>query len=109
MALPQLRGTARLLSDPRTGESRNGKPWTSLLVKFQAWRKTDDGWEEGDSQVASCIGFDGVAEDMAGFAKGDDIELRGPAHVEMYQDKPQLKVTVVACRVPVKAAKKVAA
>jgi single-stranded DNA-binding protein len=102
MALPELRGIGRLLTDPRTGTSQNGNPWTSVLVKFAQWRKTDDGWQEGDGQVASCIAFGDVAAEVARFAKGDEIELRGPAHVEMYQDKPQLKVTVVACRVPVK-------
>lgn len=106
MSLPELRGIGRLLNDPRTGIGKNGKPWTSVLVKFTQWKKTDDGkWEEGDSQVASCIAFDdGVVEMLAGFVKGDDIELRGPARVEMWNDKPQLKVTVVACRAPVKQA-----
>lgn len=110
MSLPELRGIGRLLADPRTGIGKNGKPWTSVLVKFTQWRKTDVGWEEGDSQVASCIAFeDDPAALLAGFAKGDDVELRGPARVEMWQDKPQLKVTVVACRVPLKDAAKAAA
>lgn len=102
MSLPDMRGTGRLLTDPRTGTTKTDKPWTSALVKFQSWRKGDDGWEEGDSQVASCIAYEDVASALAGFAKGDDIELRGPFKVEEWQGKPQLKVTVVACRVPVK-------
>lgn len=105
MALPELRGTARLLTDPRTGVSKNDKPWTSALLKFPQWRKTDDGWEEGDGVVASAIAFEDVAEQLAGYAKGDEIELRGPASLEEWQGKTRLKLTIEACRRPVKAAK----
>jgi single-stranded DNA-binding protein len=110
MSLPELRGIGRLLSDPRTGTTKAGKPYTSALIKFTQWHKTDAGWEEGDSQVASCIAFDeDAAATLAGFAKNDDVELRGPAKVEMWNDKPQLKITVVACRAPVKDKQAVAA
>lgn len=109
MSLPTITGTAKLLTEPRTGVGKNDVPWTSVLAKFAQWRKTDDGWEEGDGQIVSAIAFGDVAADVARFAKGDDIEFRGPGRVEMYQDKPRLNVTIVACRVPVKTAKQVAA
>lgn len=105
MALPELRGIARLLTEPRTGVGSTGKPWTSALIKFPQWRKTDDGWKEGDGVVASIIGFEDVADQLAGYAKGDEIEVRGTVTLGEWQGKPQLKLTVEACRRPVKAAK----
>lgn len=108
MALPELRGIARLLTEPKSGTGKTGKAWASALIKFPQWRKTDDGWEEGDGVVASAIGFEDVAEQIAGYAKGDEIELRGPASLEEWQGKTRLKVTVEACRRPVKAVKQAA-
>jgi single-stranded DNA-binding protein len=108
MALPELRGIARLLSDPRTGIGKTGKPWTSALLKFTQWRKTDDGWEECDGVVASAIAFEDVAGQVADYRKGDDIEVRGPITLEEWNGKPQLKLTVAACRHPIKVAKQAA-
>lgn len=102
MSLPELRGTGKLLADPRTGMTRTDKPWTSALIKFQAWKKTDAGWEEGDSIVASCMAFDEPAGILAGFTKGDSVELRGPANLEEWNGQTRLKITVAACRAPVK-------
>lgn len=102
MALPELRGIARLLNDPRTGTTKTGNPWTSCVVKFQEWHKGDNGWTEGGGVVASLIAFGDVADEVARFARGTEIELRGPASLGEWQGKPQLKITVQACRVPVK-------
>lgn len=102
MSLPNLRGTARLLSDPRTGDTRTGGRWASALAKFPQWRKTDDGWEEQDGAVASCVGFNDVAELLAGFATGDEVDLYGTCTAEVYRDKPQLKVTLGGLRRHVK-------
>ncbi len=102
MSLPTLRGTARLLTDPRTGDTKTGGRWTSALVKFPQWRKTDDGWQEGDGAVASIIGFDERADVLAAFAKGDEIDLYGTCVPDVYQGKPQLKVTLDGIRRHVK-------
>lgn len=102
MSLPILRGTARLLTDPRTGDTKTGGRYASALVKFPQWRKTDDGWQEGDGAVASIVGFDERADLLAGFAKGDDVDLYGQCTVEVYRDKPQFKVTLDGVRRHVK-------
>lgn len=94
MSLPNLHGTGRLISDPKTGTSRNGQDWTSAVVKFQAWRKGDNGWEEGDHAIAACIAFGDTAATLARFSKGDEVELRGPASLALYDGKPQLRVTI---------------
>ncbi len=102
MSLPTLHGTVLLTTDPRTGETRSGDPYTSALGRFQTWRKTDAGWEEGDSHAANLIAFGDAARDLAAFAKGDRVELKGTVTPAVWKDTPQLKVTVTACRVPVK-------
>lgn len=102
MALPTLRGTARLLADPRTGDTKVGGRWASALVKFPQWKKTDDGWQEGDGAVASIIGFDERADVLATFVKGDEIDLYGSCQPDVYRDKPQLKVTLDGIRRHVK-------
>lgn len=97
MALPELRGTGRLLTDPRTGVGKNDKPWTSALIKFPTWRKTDNGWEEGDGTVASVIAFDDLATAFAGYRKGDQVGVHGTVKAAVYNDKPQLAVTASQC------------
>jgi hypothetical protein len=105
VSLPTLHGTGKLLTDPKQGASQDGSPWCSAVLKFQTWRKGDDGWTEGDGVVASIIAFKDVAPALAGFAKGDEVEIKGTGGVGMWKDQPQLKVTVTACRVPVKVAR----
>ncbi len=102
MALPELRGTGRLLTDPRTGTGKNDKPWCSALVKFPTWKKTDAGWEEGDGTVASVIAFDDLAVALAEYAKGDPIGVHGTAKAAVWKDKPQLAVTATQVWTPEK-------
>jgi len=102
MALPELRGTGRLLTDPRNGIGKNGKPWTSALIKFPTWRKTNDGWKESEGTVASVIAFDDTAKLFAGYAKGDTVGIHGTAKAAVWQGKPQLAVTVLQCWTPEK-------
>ncbi len=104
MALPELRGTGRLITDPRKGVGKNDKKWASALIKFPTWKKTDDGWEEGEGTVASAIAFDDLAVTLAGFAKGDQIGVHGTAKAAVWKDKPQLAVTVSQCWTPAKKA-----
>jgi hypothetical protein len=103
VSLPTLHGTGKLLTDPKQGTSHDGSPWCSVILKFQTWRKGDDGWVEGDGAVASLIAFKETAAKLARFAKGDEVEFKGTASVGIWKDQPQFKVTVTACRVPVKA------
>lgn len=105
MALPELRGTGRLLTDPRNGVGKNDKPWTSALIKFPTWKKTDSGWEEQDGAVASVIAFDDNAPLLAGYAKGDPIGVYGTVKPAVWNDKPQLAVSLTACWTPEKPAK----
>lgn len=105
MALPELRGTGRLLTDPRTGVGRNDKPWTSALIKFPTWTKTDDGWTEGDGTVASAIAFDDTADALARYAKGDPIGVHGTAKAGVWKDKPRIDLTVTSCWTPEKTPK----
>lgn len=104
MSLPELRGTGRLLTEPRTGTGKNGKPWASALIKFPTWRKTDSGWEEGEGTVASVIAFEDVAGALASFTKGSPVGIHGTAKAAVYNDKPQLAVTATQCWVADKGA-----
>jgi single-stranded DNA-binding protein len=106
MALPELRGTGRLLTDPRSGTGNNDKPWSSALVKFPTWRKTDDGWEETEGTVASVIAFDDLAAQLGQFTKGDSVGIHGTAKAAVWKDKPQIAVTISQCWTPEKAPKK---
>lgn len=95
MSLPTITGTARLLTDPRKALTKTDKPMATVLLKFQGWRKGDDGkWVEGDSVVASAIAFEDVARDLAAFAKGDEVTVEGVGTLAMWNDKPQLNLTV---------------
>ncbi len=103
MALPEIRGTGRMLTDPRTGTGKNDKPWTSALVKFPTWRKTDNGWEESEGTVASVIAFEELAVTLSGFTKGDTVGIHGTVKAAVWNDKPQLAVTATQCWKPEKA------
>lgn len=105
MSLPEIRGVVLLTTDPRTGTTKTGDPYTSAIGKFQTWRLVDSKWEETDSVTASLIAFKDAAGPLAEFHKGDRVELRGPGAPAIWKDQPQLKITVVACRVPVKTPK----
>ena len=100
MALPELRGTGRLLADPRTGTTKTDKPWATALIKFPTWKKTDAGWEEGEGTVASVIAFEDTALVLARYAKGDTMGVHGTAKAAVWNDKPQLAVTVTQCWTP---------
>ncbi|MEV8510840.1 single-stranded DNA-binding protein [Dactylosporangium sp. NPDC051484] len=94
MSLPEVRGAGRLITDPKTGPTRSGGTWTNGLVRFQAWKRDGETWTEGDSVVASIIGFDDVAAALAAYTKGDELAVQGTVSVGMWKDQPQLKVTL---------------
>lgn len=102
MALPELRGTGRLLTAPRTGTTSTGTPYASTLVKFPQWRKADGEWEEGEGAVASVIAYDDNAALLAAYAKGDDVGVHGSCKPAIYKDKPQLAVTATQIWTPEK-------
>jgi hypothetical protein len=52
MALPELRGTGRLITDPRHGTTKTDQPYTSALDQVLHLAKVD-GWEEGEGTLAS--------------------------------------------------------
>ncbi len=102
MSLPTLTGTAKLLTDPRKALTKTGKPMATVVLKFQSWRKVDGKWEEGESVVAAAIAFEDVARELVQFGKGDDVDIAGTATLGMWQDKPQLKLTVTTCTAAVR-------
>ncbi len=102
MAFPELRGTGRLLADPRKGVGKNNKKWASALIKFPTWYKTDSRWEEGEGTVASAIAFEDVAVDLASHTRGDTIGIHGTAKAAVWNDKPQLAATASRCWTPEK-------
>lgn len=106
MSLPKVTGTAKLLTDPKKALTKTGKPMATVLLKFVGWRKDDDGkWVEGDHVIAAAIAFEDVARDLAGFAKGDDVEVEGVATVAVWNDRPQLNLTLRAVVAAVKKAR----
>ncbi|MET0520824.1 MAG: single-stranded DNA-binding protein [Jiangellaceae bacterium] len=101
MSLPELRGQGRTLTDPRTGTTNGGTPWCSLLIKFPAWRKTDDGWEEQpDSPVANVSAYDDLAAVLAEYGKGTEIGIHGTTKLTVWRDKPQFQVTATQIWTP---------
>lgn len=102
MSLPELRGTGRLITDPRTGTGKNDVPWSSVLIKFSSWRKVDGAWEEGDGVVASVIAFGDTASLLTGYAKGDQVGVHGTVKPALWKDQPQLAVTATQVWMPEK-------
>ncbi len=96
MSLPKVTGTARLLTEPTRKTTKTNKPMSTALLKFVGWRKDGDKWVEGDTVVASAIAFEDVAMLLAGFAKGDDIQVEGVATVGVWKDQPRLNLTLKA-------------
>ncbi len=97
MSLPKLTGTGRLLTDPRKSLTKLQNPMCSVLLLFQGWRKDDDGkWVEGDSVAVDAVAFEEVARALAGFSKGDNVEVVDATvtGVEVWNDKPRLKIRV---------------
>lgn len=101
MSLPTITGTGQLLGDPKTGPTRTGGTWCNAVVKFQAWKKVDDVWTEGDTVVAAVITFDDDAgRILAGLRKGDIVTVTGTATVGLYREQAQLRVTADKVEVP---------
>jgi hypothetical protein len=100
VSLPTITGVAKLLGDPKSGPTKSGGSWTNAILKFTAWRKVDDEWTEGEGVVAAAIAFDDVAAQLAAFRKGDPIEIHGTASLGLWNDAPQLRVTLGGCRRP---------
>jgi hypothetical protein len=96
MSLPKVTGTARLLTEPTRKATKDNKPMSTALIKFTGWRKDPAGkWVEGDSVVASAIAFEDVARDLAGFTRGDNVEVDGTVTgLQVWKDEPRLNVTV---------------
>lgn len=102
MALPEIRGTARLLADPRTGTTKADKPWTTALAKFATWRKADGKWEETEPAIAVISAYDDNAPLLGRYTKGDDIGVHGTCRPVIWNDKPQLAVTATQIWTPEK-------
>ncbi len=103
MSLPNVHGTARLLTDPRKLVTGAGKPMASCLLLFVGWKKdADDKWVEGDAIVADAVAFEDPAFDLAKFAKGDTVEIVDAVvtGLSVWKDKPQMKIRVKECRPP---------
>lgn len=108
MSYPKVHGTAELISDPKSGPSRNGGRWCNAVVKFVKHRKQTNGtWVEVESFVAVIMAFDDHADMLSGFAKGQPVEVIGTAAVGEWNGKPQMQITIGATgtgvRRPVKA------
>ena len=104
MALPELRGVGRLLTDPHHGTGKSGKPWCSALIKFSSWRKVNGTWVEGEGTVASVMTFEDNAAELARYAKGDPIGIHGTVKAAVWKDKPQLGITATQIWTPENAA-----
>lgn len=104
MSLPTISGTAKLLTDPKKALTRDRKPMANVVLKFQAWRKVDGKWVEGDHVVVVASAFDDTARALVQHAKGDDVDVVGTATLGMWQDKPQLRVVLAEVRAHVKQA-----
>lgn len=102
MALPEIRGIARLLTDPRTGATTNGNPYTSALVLFETWTKDNTGtWQQGEGVPASVITYDvDTTHTLTAHTKGDKIGIHGTTRPDIYNNKPQLKITATRCWTP---------
>ncbi len=97
MSLPRVTGTARLLTEPTRKATKDHKPMSTALLKFTGWRKDDGGkWTEGDSVIAAAIAFEDVARALAGFVKGDDVQVEGVATLTVWKDEPRLNLTLKA-------------
>ncbi len=95
MSLPTVSGTARILTEPTRRTTAKNDPMSTVLLKFQGWRKGDDGkWIEGDAVVAGAIAFGDVALLLAGFAKGDDVEVSGTATLQVWKEQPRMSLTL---------------
>lgn len=100
MSLPTISGTAQLLTDPKTGPTKSGGTWTNAVLKFQAWRKVDDEWTEGDAVIGAVIAFDDAAQSLLTFSKGDIVTVEGTATVALWKDQPQLRITANTVAAP---------
>ena len=105
MALPEIRGTVRLLTQPTQRETHSGKPWCSVIGLFESWTKTDAGWEQGEGITAAIATFDAdCAAFLAGLGKGDKVSIHGHARPDVWNGKPQLKITATRAWSPVQTA-----
>jgi hypothetical protein len=103
VALPEIRGTVRLLTQPSERSTKDGKPWCSAIGLFETWAKTDSGWEQTDGVPVTIATFDqDCAHFLAGLGKGDKVCVHGTCRPEIYNDKPQLKITATRAWLPVK-------
>ncbi len=103
MSYPKVHGTAELISDPKSGPSKNGGRWCNAIVKFAKHRKQTNGtWTEVESFVAVIMAFDDHADILSGFAKGQPVEVIGTAAIGEWNGKPQMQITIGAPRTGVR-------
>lgn len=68
-----------LYDEPRPGQGRNGKPFTTAKVKAEG--------KNGESVWVSAIGFGEIAEKLAAFSAQTPISVVGKVEISSYQTK----------------------
>lgn len=100
MALPEIRGDAKLITDPRSGIAKTGTAWSNAMVRFVGFRKDGDDWVEDSSFIAALAAFGDEAAQLAEFAKGDGVHVEGRLRsLRLWQPqrgepRPELEITV---------------
>ena len=76
--------TGKLAKDPKTGNSRNGQPWTAATIRVPL-QPNQEG--EADSLFVSTIAFGSEAEKLGRLTAGDAVSVTGTAKVSTFTAK----------------------
>jgi single-stranded DNA-binding protein len=89
--------TGKLAKDPKTGNSRNGHPWTAATIRVPL-QPNQEG--EADSLFVSTIAFGSEAEKLGRLTAGDAVSVTGTAKLSTWTgtdgiSKPQMDIQAV--------------
>lgn len=92
----QVNVTGNLTADPELRFTQSGAAVVGFTVVSTTRRKTDTGWEDGDSTFLRCSAWRQLAENVAeSLQKGDRVMIQGVLKQRSYETPEGEKRTVM--------------
>lgn len=76
--------SGKLIADPKSGQSSNGKAWCRALVSCPTHASKES---DSDYLIVSLIAFGDEAEKLCRLGKGDSISATGSTKINQWQNK----------------------
>lgn len=92
MALPRITATGNLTKDPDIGFTTSGIARANLRIACDDNRKTDTGWEKGETTFLNATAWRRLAENaVETLRKGDTVTIVGRLRTRSYEQDGETK------------------